>query len=575
LIHPLLVEPEKPRLCYDARWLNLWTPSPSFVYQTMRDFQRGLKEGDWMFSLDHKSGYQHVRLTPNSWKYFGFEWQKKKYAYTVLPFGWAPACFVYNTLSAIVCGYLKQTLRVGGIAYIDDFGFSMEAGRSRQDMVATRWVVMAVMYLAGYFVSLKKSRLSFTRRLVLLGIGVDTELQRFFIPEDKLLKFLAGVEAFLSEVGPSGDRPVRVKDIQRLVGRAESLSLAVPPISIYLRNLWDLLARVDVGRLLSTYVPDFAIADVRELRGAALWEPLSSWMPERHMKMRLETDASLVGLGAVWYTGAGVPVTVAETFKGREADLDIAAKEALAVIRALELAPAVVQDCFLDVYIDNENVRATALRGASCIPEVRRLAREMLQFELCRHVVIRVYRVSTVDNITGDRLSRSFEEKPNDYVDRRDYILNWDYFRRLEEQFGRAFTLDICASQWDKRVGRFISRGVPNPSEPGAEGCVCVNVFMHQDFLGPAGEEWLYCYPPTPIISPLWRHLRLCGARGVMIFQRMPEAQWFGAIGQQAVRVGMLAEAGTPGVLISPASGAVMGPLPWDLMFAVFEFGKP
>lgn len=581
LILPLIVEPRKPRLCFDARWANLWFPSPKFRFDTLRDFQRGVRRNDWMFSIDHKSGYQHVRMHPSAHPYLGFSWRGRWYRYRVLPFGVAPACYIYQSLSLVVSAALRRLLRLNVIAYIDDFGFSLGGDVPLELRQRVRWIVLAVMYLAGFFVSEKKSQLLFTRELRLLGLIVDSSLERFRIPLDKLDKFqLLRREVLECTRGDKCVRPVDIRLLQQLTGKAESMSLAVPPVSIFLRHIWDCLASALAAERSSVWLSSAAVLDLVELGQISMWEPLSRWLPERHMSLtlRLETDASLGGYGGVWFTGSGSPTQIAGLFVGDEAPLDIAPKEALAVRRALELAPPSVQNCFVDLYVDNEVVEKTLLRGSSVIPEIRAVARDLLKFELARSVVLHIARVSTVDNVTSDRLSRGVVERPWQIVDKNDFALDFPYFDKLRKllPFGAEFTLDVCASPRNTRVSRFISRVTFPASEiPSGLQCVAVNVFTYEFLprLGP-GREWVYCYPPVALVSPLWRHLRLCGARGVIVFPEMPEQIWFASILREACRLVRLAERGCTNCLLAPLSGysEFTGPLPRPLMAALFDF---
>ena len=81
ILLPLGVEPDKPRLILDARFINLWCPSENMQYETLRHFQQGINQDDWLFSLDHKSGYHHVPLTESSWHYVGFQWEGEYYTF--------------------------------------------------------------------------------------------------------------------------------------------------------------------------------------------------------------------------------------------------------------------------------------------------------------------------------------------------------------------------------------------------------------------------------------------------------------------------------------------------------------
>lgn len=66
LILPLVIEESKPRLCHDARFLNLWIKHFQFQLETLRDVHRMVEKDCWMVCFDEKSGYSHVKLHPNS-----------------------------------------------------------------------------------------------------------------------------------------------------------------------------------------------------------------------------------------------------------------------------------------------------------------------------------------------------------------------------------------------------------------------------------------------------------------------------------------------------------------------------
>ncbi|CAM9368491.1 unnamed protein product [Ascophyllum nodosum] len=65
---PLGVEPNKPRLIWDARHLNSMCKHSPFQMD-------GVGNGAQQVTLDHKSGIHNVPLAPQSWEYFGLCWR--------------------------------------------------------------------------------------------------------------------------------------------------------------------------------------------------------------------------------------------------------------------------------------------------------------------------------------------------------------------------------------------------------------------------------------------------------------------------------------------------------------------
>ena len=108
LILPLNVEPSKPRLCVDARFLNLWMKDVLFSLDKITDVPRYVYHGSYMTKCDDKSGYDHVLLTSDSQAYFGFEWGGLWFVCRTLPFGWKISPFIYHSIGLAVSSFLRD-----------------------------------------------------------------------------------------------------------------------------------------------------------------------------------------------------------------------------------------------------------------------------------------------------------------------------------------------------------------------------------------------------------------------------------------------------------------------------------
>ena len=63
LVLPLTVEPTKPRLCHDARFLNQRMSDKPFTLDSITDLPRYVSRDSYQTILDGKSGYDHILLT--------------------------------------------------------------------------------------------------------------------------------------------------------------------------------------------------------------------------------------------------------------------------------------------------------------------------------------------------------------------------------------------------------------------------------------------------------------------------------------------------------------------------------
>ena len=99
LVLPLTIEPNKPRLCHDARFLNLWIVDHPFKLDRLSDVPRYVPRDSYQTILDDKSGYDHILLTSRT--FFGIQWGGWLFTYNTLPFGWKASPFVYHTTGLV------------------------------------------------------------------------------------------------------------------------------------------------------------------------------------------------------------------------------------------------------------------------------------------------------------------------------------------------------------------------------------------------------------------------------------------------------------------------------------------
>lgn len=114
--------------------------------------------------------------------------------FTVLCFGLSSAPIISASLSEAVARYLRfrdiLALQWKDDFYITNFRSTKALEPNEQFKVAqaAAYLVLEILYQAGYFDSIRKCDLAPTTRLLFLGIICDSGLCRFEAPEDKLDK---------------------------------------------------------------------------------------------------------------------------------------------------------------------------------------------------------------------------------------------------------------------------------------------------------------------------------------------------------------------------------------------------
>jgi hypothetical protein len=178
LVSPLGVVPkaeDKLRLILDLRFLNQFLQVTKSKYESIRMLAELCLPKDLLFTVDLKSGYHHIDIFEPHWKYLGFQWRGQYYVFTQLPFGIAPACYIFT----MVMRQLTKSWRTRGyrlIHCIDDFLF---ACRSSAEFARVQTSVLADLAAAGLVVSKDKCQLKCSHVVKFLGFVVDTLFGQF------------------------------------------------------------------------------------------------------------------------------------------------------------------------------------------------------------------------------------------------------------------------------------------------------------------------------------------------------------------------------------------------------------
>ncbi len=91
----------KMRLCWNGRPVNAYLPQRHFKMEHAEKAAKMMRLGDWMFTIDMKSGYHQVPCKPWFKRLLCFEWQGRVYQWQVMPFAYQQR-LVHTTSSLVV-----------------------------------------------------------------------------------------------------------------------------------------------------------------------------------------------------------------------------------------------------------------------------------------------------------------------------------------------------------------------------------------------------------------------------------------------------------------------------------------
>ena len=245
VISPLKVVPKKPdtfRLILDLSEMNYYLSFPKFKYDHINQVRDRFRQGYFLFCWDLKDGYWHVDLHPDFWTYMVFEWEGKLYYWLVMPFGCAPACWVFTMIIRALISHCRL-YGLKCLSYIDD---GLGGDWPYEQAVKMSKLVQKVFVSAGFILNVLKSQFDPALESEFIGYRVNcTELWArgnvgFLAPTGKRLTTLIG----------AANRTVRSKKVSarklaKLAGFIVSLRPVYDPAALlFTKDMYRWLQRL-------------------------------------------------------------------------------------------------------------------------------------------------------------------------------------------------------------------------------------------------------------------------------------------------------------------------------------------
>ena len=202
----------------DLSTLNTFLQQKRFRMETAMSIRESMRPGDWAVSLDLKDAYFHLLIHEADRKFLRFSWEGKVYQFRALPFGLAPAPWVFTKITKELCVAVRGhgiRLRV----YLDDWLLlaSTEALCSDQAQVVLDYCLKL-----GFVLNAEKSDLVPAQNFIYLGMQFDT-VKWTVAPSQQRIGRL---QETLRWVLASQAVPARV--LASILGMMESMSLLLP-----------------------------------------------------------------------------------------------------------------------------------------------------------------------------------------------------------------------------------------------------------------------------------------------------------------------------------------------------------
>ena len=325
----------------DLSDLNQYVITPHFKMESMINLKDLINPQDYLVKIDLKDAYLTVPIHTESQPYLKFQWKGKTYQCITLPFGLAPAPYVFTKLLRPVLAYFrKRGARM--MIYIDDV-LVMSHTQVKASQLAQE--VVELLQRLGFLINWEKSILSPAQSLEYLGMIVDTVHMELRLPQDKVTKLQ-------KECRNMSTKPtITLRALLRIIGKMTASILAVLEAPLHYRSLQahanklrrqgtpldkQILLSSECKQDLHWWIRSLPVANGRKLKN-----PLP--------QVILETDASKSGWGAVSGRNA-----VSGKWSLEESQLHINLLELRAARLALKTLCKSSQDTHILLKMDNQ-----------------------------------------------------------------------------------------------------------------------------------------------------------------------------------------------------------------------------
>ena len=412
----------------------------------------------------------------------------------------------------------------------------------------------------GYFLGLAKSILTPQQVVPYLGFASDSVREVFHLLPEKKAKFL--ILTLIQQVlaAPTAT----VKTLQRLVGKCVSFSLAVPAALLFTREM-----NAAIWRGLRTVRPIPLTSALREEIAHWLflqtWDNPLPWRDERHIRVKIASDASGSGWGgSIISPGNQV---VLDYWTQEEQIWDICVKEAAALEKVLLAFQDQLVNTRVDALVDNQAVVSSWNNQGGRSVLLTRVMKRLFFTTAKLNISLHLSYIPTGDN-PADLPSRRLSS-----MDSRLHPNVWWNVQRL---FGGpdGHTCDFMALDSNAMTdsqGHPLPHFTPGPS-PLSSG---VNLFAQDLSRCDPVLTYPYVFPPLNLVGPVLRFLK-CHNRSctLVTIDVYPRRYWWPLLQRYSTNSMKLdVEGSTKALLIPTRNGWSAHPgLPGDLWGFALDF---
>ena len=480
----------------DLSLLNRFLDATRFTMETPTSIMAAMRPREWTTSIDLKDAYFHVPIARSSQKYLRFSLNGRVFQFVALPFGLAPAPFVFTKLVNVVAAHAHaRGIRLH--VYLDDWLLRYLCPRELARH--SQWLLNLCDKL-GFIVNLRKSSLDPLQDFVFLGIHFDTKAYVCRPSLDRWKRLLALLRIFLRS------RSLPARTWMRLLGTLTSMDSQVPLGRLH-RRLLQISFRSKWNRKARNLKQPITISAQDRVQ---LWwwgrpanilsgRPLTPFSVQH----TLFTDASKEGWGAHIgdHTASGLWPPLWRRMPINWLELE-------AIRRALLAFRLLLANSHVLVMCDNKTAVAYINKlGGTRSKRLFLLTRRIILWCHNLNIWLRSRHIPGILNVKADYLSRRSQ------IIGTEWSLHPSVAKTIWERWGQPH-IDLFATRDNFKIPTFVSP-FPDP------------MAWETDALALSWNGmWAYAFPPFPLIPRVLNKVREDNVELILVAPFWPTKVW-------------------------------------------------
>lgn len=386
-----------------------------FSYLNVHDVVKLVTPGAFLSVVDIQAAYRAVPVKPSHRKYLGLRWNLSgRDLYLTdnrLCFGMSTGPCYFNMVSCFIANTLRRDFNINVIQYLDDF--CLVSAREDDAQVA-QWTTVKFIRHLGFHIAWRKVASPATC-VTYLGVEIDTSRMELRLPMEKVNKFKRFVSRFAKE------KSISKKELEELNGVLSHCSQIVQGGRVFTRRCYDTYRQIIQLKRNRINISPGMSSDLQWWVDFAPHFNGVNLIPHMEAETPIYTDSSLVAYAAVsgcdwamglWgqvhFEGPSSPCGHVVSAPHLEEDhrRNINVLELWAAVVALERLSSQIANHVVTMWIDNKQVIAMLLNGASVNPKCMDWVRRLFWVLMKDNIKLNPTYIKSEENVVADTLSR-------------------------------------------------------------------------------------------------------------------------------------------------------------------------